>query len=457
MPKPPRNLKRLNDRVIEAMNTDGKRLEVMDEVARGLKLVTYKDGSKAWTCRPAVTNGKQKRVTIGNWCYRDGARDAACLTTTDARQRFADLMTDIRRGALSETPEKDPNELGCTFHAVAMRYLAYHQELIDKRRPGRKRPRTLEEERRVMNRDLFPAVVEGRILADMPLQEIRPKHLVAVLAKILARGSGMMRERTRAYLSNIFKWGMAEGIIEMNPVRAVARVVRETPRNRRFSHDEIKTLWNLWTGESPLSGAAWERQSLETPYLFMLGLTSLARREELRLMEWSRLKTEGPVPVWTVPTEIKMPDGKRLELIKNKIEHHVPLSRLSVEILEEHLRPLTGYSRWVFPSPAKEGWPRNPSGWQKAKKRYQKAAGLEDFRIHDLRSIAATLLAELQVPEEIIGACCNHKPRTITARVYIRQQARNFEPRAKALERLGEYLRQIAGGVTGGKILTFPN
>ena len=307
----------------------------------------------------------------------------------------------------------------------------------------------------MVNRDVLPAVVEGRLLAEMPVAEIRPKHLVAMLAKILRRGSSTMRERARAYTSNIFRWAQAEGLIEMNPVTAVPRVTREVPRNRRYGHDDVAALWNLWSGQTPLSGPAWERQTPETPYLFMLGLATLARRGELQLMEWSRLGTTGDQAVWTIPTELKLPDGKRIEMVKNKIEHQVPLSRLALDLLEE-LRPMTGHNRWVFPSPAGEKFPRSPSGWQKAKNRYQKAAGLEDFRIHDLRSIAATLLAELQVPEEIIASCCNHKPRTVTARVYIRQQARNFEQRAQALERLGKYLRQIAEGTTSAKILTFP-
>ena len=346
---------------------------------------------------------------------------------------------------------------GDTLEAVVTRYFAHHERMIERRSSGRKRRTTMREERRVIDNDILPAVCDGQLMATMPVADFRPKHVMAMLLKIQQRGSMVMRDRSRAYLSNIFRFALHEGLIEMNPVTAVPKLAREQPRNRQFGKHELESLLRLWLGFEHLTGPKWEKQSPETPFFFVLGLLTLARRDELRLMEWSRIQSDGEL-VWRIPLEVKLPNGELYELVKNKFEHQVPLSSFARELLEKHLRPLTGKSRWVFPSPVRPEWPRSRTGFQKAKNRYVKEAGLKDVRVHDLKSIGASLMAELGVSEEIIGLCCNHKPRTITSRVYIRSQERSMFQRAEALERLGEYVRQIADGTADrAKLLPFPS
>ena len=260
----------------------------------------------------------------------------------------------------------------------------------------------------------------------------------------------ILRERAKAYTSNVFKHAMLEGLIEMNPTTAVQRMTREKPRARQYSDQEISRLWNLW--RDPVRS---EKQSLATPEFFCLALLTLARRQDLLHMEWKYITETDDGWVWSIPTEIKMPDGSRMELIKNGIQHRVPLSSLASEILWERICPLTKGQRWVFPAFRKVGWPQSGGTIQAAKDRYQKLAQMEDFRVHDLKSVAATLLARLKVEEKIISYLCNHKPRNITAKVYIREQERYFEERAEALEMLAQYVLQIADGRTEGRILPF--
>jgi hypothetical protein len=306
MPRKAKNKVHLNDRVVEGLESVEGATRYYDEAVGGLQLICYRDGSKMWACRPKLRDGRNRQITIGPWCRRGGIKDDECLRTTQARGLYVELLADVRRGAYAEEDVGTPSD---TFEAVTSRYFAHHQRLLERRSSNRKRIRTLKEERRVLDADILSGVCDGRLVAGMPVKDIRPRHLIEVLAKIQQRGSLVMRDRARAYVSNVFRFALGEGLIEMNPITAVPRAVREKPRDRRFSKDELKTLMDLWMGKQPLSGDPQSYPSPPTPYFFVLGILTLARRDEIRMMEWSRIKPDGEQWFWHVPIEVKMPDG----------------------------------------------------------------------------------------------------------------------------------------------------
>ena len=429
---------RLNDRRVATLKTKGKRRTFYDYRAQGLRLTVYKNGSKVWQCRPRLKNGKQKLIELGRWCYSGGLRDSKCLSTEDAREVFTVTMGEVRSGAFVDSPV--PQAVGASFGDVATRYFAFHRQLIAQRK-GLKKKITLDEEERVINNSVLPSAYDGTLIRDIPITEVTPEIIRSVLHTIAQRGSLVMRERTRAYISNVFSYAIdSEGLLQLNPISAIKRITREKPRTTTFSDDEVWTLWELWTGP-PLR----KRENASLSWFFTLSLLTMARRHDLMHMEWKRIRRHGTRGwVWTIPTQIEMPDGQVEELIKNGIDFSVPLPDLAVDILNNRLRPISGKGRWVFPaSPKKKGWPIGKTAIQKTKNWYQAEAGLEDFRLHDLRSIGSTILARLRVDEKIIGYLCNHKPRSITAKVYIREQERYFEERRAALEKLATYVQNL--------------
>jgi integrase len=74
-------------------------------------------------------------------------------------------------------------------------------------------------------------------------------------------------------------------------------------------------------------------------------ILTMVRTKELRGAEWREFEDlGGDAPLWRIPaSRMKMPR-----------EHLVPLPRQAVEILDA-LRPLTGWSPYLFPSGGKKG------------------------------------------------------------------------------------------------------
>ncbi len=126
----------------------------------------------------------------------------------------------------------------------------------------------------------------------------------------------------------------------------------------------------------------------------------------------------------------------------------MPLSPQAVRILKAW-RPSAGDSSWVFPSSRKEG--PHIAHAQKAIERIVKASGVE-FRGHDLRRTAASLMVGADVPRLVVSKILNHVETGVTA-VYDRHSY-DLEKRA-ALYFWGKRLEQIVSGKRTGSVLAF--
>ena len=142
---------------------------------------------------------------------------------------------------------------------------------------------------------------------------------------------------------------------------------------------------------------------------------------------------------WTIPAARS----------KNGLAHRVPLSPQALKVLKA-LRSVTGDSSWLFPSPKKEG--ASIAHAQKAIERIVGRSGVE-FRGHDLRRTAASLMVGAGVPRLVVSKILNHVETGVTA-VYDRHSS-DLEKRA-ALDFWGKRLEGIISNKrTTGKLLRF--
>jgi integrase len=133
---------------------------------------------------------------------------------------------------------------------------------------------------------------------------------------------------------------------------------------------------------------------------------------------------------WIIPAEYS----------KNGLPHRVPLSGLAMDSLKQ-MKAISGSDKWVFPSPVKKcGHIRNI---QKTALRIREYSGLEDFKPHDLRRTAASLMTGMGISRLTVGKILNHIEQGIT-RVYDRYSY-DKEKRA-ALNKWARRLEQILTG-----------
>jgi integrase len=135
-----------------------------------------------------------------------------------------------------------------------------------------------------------------------------------------------------------------------------------------------------------------------TADFFRVALFTGQRRSNVQAMRWEQLDLDAGV--WNIPDT------------KKNTPHTVPLVAEVVKVLEAR-RPEGAVSGWVFPSHSGAGHLVEPkTAWRAV----LKAAGLEGYRVHDLRHTIASWQAAAGTSLQIIGKGLGHTQTRTTER-----------------------------------------
>lgn len=188
-------------------------------------------------------------------------------------------------------------------------------------------------------------------------------------------------QATLAYGVNQLEW------LRDNPVAGLPKEPEPRGRVRFLSDDERERLLTECKCDPDL-------------YLVVLiALTTGARQSEIMSIRWS---------------DIDMKERTvHIQHTKNQEPRVLPLAETVMSLLRERPRAI-GKHDWLFPSNQlrkdHRDYPRH--GWEKA----VEAAGLHDFRFHDLRHTAASYLAQAGVSTRQLADMLGHKTLAMTLR-----------------------------------------
>jgi integrase len=350
-------IKKLNARSVKSLKpTLGKRMDYHDTEVRGLTLRITERGAKTWTV--LYRHGKlSRRKTLG---------DATVIGLADARERARE---DLRRAAKGEDPaaDKEQSRKAETIGDLATDYIERH---------AKRHKKSWREDDRILRAEILP-LWRQRAIKDIKRREVR-----ALVEAIAARGAGIMANRTTALLSKLFKFALDDELIDASPAVRITRPAAEQKRDRVLTEDEIRTLWKSFDALSPEMGA-----------FYRLRLLTAQRGGEVSSMRWQDVDlTAG---WWTIPAERS----------KNGLAHRVPLSAPVLRLLASLYATARAEAIYVL-----EG--------ARGRRQQSEAAAtftVEDFRGHDLRRTAASLMAGSGTPRLTIGKILNHVERDITA------------------------------------------
>jgi integrase len=355
--------RKLSPKLVEHIKALGpKRLDVWDTVLQCFGVRISPSGRKTWFVVARV-DGRQKRITIGTY---------PAVSLAEARTEARKIIRDAQLGVLSRAPEAPALTLGDTVPLFIQLY-------------AKPKNRGWKESERLLDKfqDLF-----GK-----PLTQIVRSDVVRVLDEIVASGTPYRANRALAALKKLMNWALDRGMIEVNPIAGLKPPHKERSRELVLSDAALASLMRAADAEGYPFGDA----------LKLLVLTG-QRRSEVAEMRWSEIDLERAV--WTVPPARS----------KNGQAHQVPLSAPTVRLLQSLPRFLA--SDWVFTTTG-----RAPiSGFGRMKRRLHDAAGMPDWRIHDIRRTMASGMARIGVEPHVIEKVLNHKSGIISgvAAVYNR-------------------------------------
>jgi integrase len=181
-------------------------------------------------------------------------------------------------------------------------------------------------------------------------------------------------------------------LLDHNPVRAVQKELEPRRRVRFLSDEERRRLL------SECRKSRWS--SLHC--LVLLAMSTGARRGELINLKWS------DISLHSAPPEIYLHETK------NGDSRFVPLFGQSLGILRRLKRQNRAGCRYAFPAPHDSRQPYYffDAHWYRA----LQAAGIEDFRFHDLRHTCASYLARQGTSLLEIADVLGHRSLRMTLR-----------------------------------------
>ena len=413
---------KLTDRAIKALKPRPERYEVWEDGRTGLGLRVSPAGRKSWIYMYRF-DGNPRRMTLGTY---------PALGLGSAHVKHAQAKETLEKGS-------DPGVL----HVAKRRRdrnAETVQNLVDEylEKWARPRKRSADEDERILNKDVVP--VWGKRKA----KSITRREVILLLDGIVERGSPIQANRTLAVVRKMFNFAISRDIIDATPVAMVRAPAKENQRDRILSAKEIRTFWK---------GLADAAMTPAVRLALKLELVTAQRKGELVGAALSEFDFDEAV--WTIPAE----------RVKNGVAHRVPLSPMTLELIEEaraialvverkRAEKLPGTEpqkpEWLFPSPRGNG-PIEPEAVNHAlrkaieptEKGERPAISLKDVTPHDLRRTAASGMTALGVTRLVVSKVLNHVETGVTA-VYDRHSY-DAEKR-HALETWAAHLESILSG-----------
>lgn len=384
-----------------------KRIEYWDQSMNGrFGLRVSNSGRKTWVVIYRV-NQRLRRFTIGS--FDD-------IPLVEARSTAKQILHSV---AIGNDPqqEKIHERNAETFKDLADEYIEKYA------RPNK---RSWKEDQRILYKDILP------LWANLKANKIHRRDVILLLDSILSRGAEILANRVLALVRKVFNFGIERDILEYNPCANVKRPIDEKKRQgqRVLSFSEIRNVWH----------AIEKDKNILISGIFKMRILTAQRGIEVRSMKWEDIDFESKV--WTIPPEI----------VKNKLQHRVPLSTQALKVLNE-IKSKNILSPFVFPSPNSDtvGHINNIT---KAMNRIRDLSQVS-FVDRDLRrTVASHMTGELFIPRLVVSKVLNHSEAGIT-RIYDRHSY-DSEKR-DALEKWGELVTLIINAtVEKQNIVDFP-
>lgn len=366
----------------------------------GLFLLVQPAGGKWWRYKYRFA-GKERLLALG--VYPD-------VSLADARQRHAEARKLVAAGIdpgdkKKETKRQALIRSDTSFEAVAREW---HE-----RRQHQWVPRYSANMLSRLEQHVFPN------LGQRPISEISAPEFLSVMRVVEAAGALDLAQRLMQAAAQIFRYAIATGRAERNPVSDL-RGALKPPVRKHQAH--------LTEGDLPeyLAKLAAYDGHPQTKLALRFLLLTFVRTTELRAAMWSEINFDKAE--WRIPAE----------RMKMREPHIVPLSKQAIAVLRG-LQKLSGGWQHVFANLHKPSGCMSENTMLYALYRmgyHSRATG------HGFRSTASTILNEHGFPPDVIERQLAHSERNKARAAY--NHAQYLPERRKMMQWWADFLDGVS-------------
>ncbi|MAM37983.1 MAG: integrase [Erythrobacter sp.] len=379
----------------------------------GLFLLVQPSGGKLWRLKYRI-DGKEKKLGLGT--YPDVGLAQARSGRDDARKLLAQGMDPALDKARRKLQARV--DAGNTFDLIA-------EEFIAKRTVEGWSAATIGKAHFLL-KHLNPT------LGKMPVSDIVPTDILAVLKQIEKRGKLETARRALQFASGVFRYAVATARLASDPTRDLrGALIAPKPKHHGAITDAAK-VGGLLRAIDDYQG------NILTLFALKLAPHVFVRPGELRFAEWSEI--DFGKAVWTIPA------GR----MKMRKPHHVPLSRQSIALFRE-LHDLFGErGGFIFPSVRSAARPMSENTVNAALRRLGYTN--DEMTAHGFRAMASTLLNESGKwhPDAIERALAHQDSDNVRAAYH---RGAHWDERIKMAQWWSDYLDTLRQGAS---VLSFP-
>ncbi|WP_292931778.1 integrase arm-type DNA-binding domain-containing protein [Noviherbaspirillum sp.] len=386
----------------------------------GLYLEVMPTGSKLWRMKFKQANGKEGRLSFGN--YPDVSLSAARAKRTEARELKAKDIDPAQARRLEKLQRAAA--ASNTFEAVARQWHANKSEAW--------KENTAKEALNRLEKDVFP------LIGKRPIAEIDAPLMLDVLRRVEQRGAQEIAARLGQLCSQIFRYAIASGLAKYNPVPDLRGALKPRVKGHHaaITTDELPDFLTVLEKNEA-------RMYAPTRILMRLMMLVFVRTSELIETPWSEIDLENEQ--WVIPWQ-RMKMGKK-KVNPRKVDHHVNMPRQGWELLRE-LHAMTGRSKYLFPNQRDHEKPVSNGAILAALKRMGyggKHTG------HGFRALAMGVIKErLGYRHDVVNRQLAHMSGDAYGEAYDR--AEFLEERKAMMQQYADYLDTAASGmVIAGK------
>jgi integrase len=393
----------LTDTAIRTLKPAAKSYRKSDE--RGLYLEIYPSGAKLWRFKYRFLD-KEKRVALGAY------PDVSLALARKKRDAFREQLAQGIDPSMERKRERLVAKISAanTFKEVA-------EEYIDtKLRKEGKAQVTIDKAHWLVSQ--FAAI------SDLPVSEIKPIEVLAVLKRLEGVRKHETAKRCRSFASRVFRYAVATSRAETDPAALLTGALIAPKVKHHAALIDPVDVGALLRAIDAYSGAPITRLALQiAPHV-------LARPGELRMANWREFDFEAAT--WKVPEE----------RMKMRRPHVVPLSRQVIGYLIE-LQQYSGPTGFVFPAFHTSRRPMSENTMNQAFRRMGYAN--DDVTAHGLRTTGSTLLNESgKWSPDAIERALAHADSNAVRGIYNRGQY--WAERVEMMQWWSDYLDMLRDG-----------
>ena len=267
----------------------------------GLFLFVAPTGTKSWR-QKYRWKGREKLLTLGQ--FPEVTVPRARILQAEAKEQLAAGVDPARAGKAAETFE----QLARAWyrHSLPGWSAVHAADVIGS-----------------LERDVFPEL--GR----EPLGQVQPPQLLALLRAVEGRGRRTTAQRIRQRLSEIFAFGIAQGLVDHDPAAKLGAAMQDAPPAQ--PHPALTDLSSL---QALLDRCETVNARPATVLASRFLALTAVRLAAVRGARWNEIDLEQRT--WTVPAErMKLARAKKGDA---RFDHVVPLSAAAIDVLEKAQR-----------------------------------------------------------------------------------------------------------------------